>query len=252
MKFDGIKRSGPDLQIEDSIESLCNRYGIGPIDAIKLWTVLTRRQWMKRFLAHVELFKQSLDIPGDIADLGVFHGASLMTWANLLECYSVGSRTKIVYGFDNWKGFTAPSPQDGVDPDYVNKSEGGFSPGTEAKEQLLSAINIFDSDRFVSWKQRVRLIEGDIQNTVPAFISENIGVRLSLVHFDCDLYEPTKVALEYIWPRVSRGGVVIFDEYAIHDWAGETKAVDEYFQAMELKLKCLPWTNSPAAYLIKP
>ena len=28
-----------------------------------------------------------------------------MTWANLLETYSIGNRTKIVYGFDNWKGF---------------------------------------------------------------------------------------------------------------------------------------------------
>jgi hypothetical protein len=41
----------------------------------------------------------------DIAELGMFRGLGLMTWANLLESYCIGDRTKIVYGFDNWKGF---------------------------------------------------------------------------------------------------------------------------------------------------
>jgi hypothetical protein len=55
------------------------------------------------------------------------------------------------------------------------------------------------------------------------FLGENPGVRFSLVHFDCDLYRPTKAALAAIWPRVARGGVLIFDEYAIPAWGGRER-----------------------------
>ena len=99
----------------------------------------------------------------------------------------------------------------------------------------------------------MKLIDGDIAETVPRFLEENPGVRFSFVNFDCDLYEPTKRALDVIWPRVSRGGVVLFDEYAIKDWPGETKAVDEFLeQHPGLRVQTLPWTNLPAGYLIKP
>ena len=81
---------------------------------------------------------------------------------------------------------------------------------------------------------------------------ENPGVRFSLIHFDCDLYEPTKAALNFLWSRVSRGGVLIFDEYSIKDWPGETKAVDEFLESNKgLQLKTFDWTNTPGAYLIK-
>ena len=76
--------------------------------------MLARRQALKRFLAHVELFKMTLDVPGDVAEFGVFRGFGLFTWANLLESYCIGDRTKVVYGFDNWQGFTGFSEQDSV------------------------------------------------------------------------------------------------------------------------------------------
>jgi hypothetical protein len=174
-----------------------------------------------------------------------------MSWANLLEAYGVGDRTKVVFGFDNWAGFTGFSPEDGATRAAAHKAVGGFNPAPFKKE-LLDAIALFDQDRFVPWKARVKLIDGQIEQTVPHFLKENPGVRFSLVHFDCDLYAPTKAALAAIWPRVSRGGVVIFDEYSIHDWPGETQAVDEFLATVpRAKLKKFPWTNAPAAYLVK-
>ena len=141
--------------------------------------------------------------------------------------------------------------RDGKIVDSVQKKVGGFSPANYFKE-LKSAIRIFDEDRFIPWKDRVKLIKGNIEETAPAFIKENPGARFSLVHFDCDLYEPTKVALECFWPRLSHGGCMLFDEYSIHEWPGETRAVDEYFaDKSNIKIKTLTWTNAPAAYLIK-
>lgn len=250
-KFDGFKKYGIDLDIEKKITEHCNRFGIGPLDAVKLFPVLARRQWLKRFLAHAELFKLVLDVPGDIIELGVFRSLGLMTWANLLESYCIGDRTKIVYGFDNWRGFSRLSPEDGRAVNAVQKFAGGFSPKGYFDE-LKNAISIFDSDRFVSHKPRIKLVVGNIEKTVPKFIKENPGIRLSIVHFDCDLYKPTKVALESLWPVLSKGGIMLFDEYSIHEWPGETKAVGEFFaNKPKVRIRKLPWTNAPAGYVIK-
>jgi hypothetical protein len=254
-KFDeqsGAKLYGSDAQTERRIVEHCERFGIGPNDAVKLFPVLARRQNLKRFLAHTNLFQQTLSVPGDIAELGVYRGLGLMTWANLLEAFCLGDRTKTVFGFDNWTGFTQFSTEDGAEKKESGKTVGGFDPA-DFKRELLNAIEIYDNDRFVPWKPRIKLIDGDITQSVPSFLKENPGVRFSLVHFDCDLYEPTHAALNAIWPKVARGGVVIFDEYGIHDWPGETAAVDQFLaDKPNLQLRTFDWTNAPAAWLVKP
>lgn len=249
--FDGFKKNQIDSGIEEALITHLEHYQISSLDCIKLFPVLARRQWLKRFLAHVELFKLTLDVPGDIAELGVFRGLGLMTWANLLEAYCIGDRTKVVFGFDNWEGFTKFDKEDGKLNDESNKIVGGFDP-SGFKHELLDAIKIFDGDRFIPQKPRIKLVDGAIETSVPSFLSDNPGVRFSLVHFDCDLYKPTKVALENLWPRVSRGGLLLFDEYSIHNWPGETQAVDEFLENKpNLVLKTLSWNNVPAAYLVK-
>ncbi len=249
MEFDGFKKNEVDNWIEGKLAHHLHTHNIEPLDAVKLFPVLARRQWLKRFLSHVELFKQTLDVPGDIVELGVFRGLGLMTWANLLECYCIGNRTKIVYGFDNFSGIKKLSIEDGREYGYVQKYKGGFSP-ERYYEEIKDAIAIFDEDRFIKWKDRVKLVVGNIDQTIPHFINDNPGIRFSLIHFDCDMYEPTKVALECLYPLLSVGGIALFDEYAIHEWAGETKAVDEYFKG-KVKIRTLSWTNAPAGYIVK-
>jgi hypothetical protein len=125
--FDGCKKTGPDVEIESNIEAHIDKYNITSLDVLKLFPVLARRQWLKRFLAHIELFQKTLNVPGDIAELGVFRGLGLMTWASLLEAYCVGDRTKTVYCFDNWLGFTKFDGQDGRTNEQAHKTLGGFN-----------------------------------------------------------------------------------------------------------------------------
>ena len=105
-KKTGFKISGTDAEIEKALREHCAKFNIEPYDAVFLFPVLIRRQNLKRFLAHSQLFLKTLGLPGDIAELGVYRGLGLMTWANLLESYCIGDRTKTVFGFDNWAGFS--------------------------------------------------------------------------------------------------------------------------------------------------
>ena len=231
---DGFKKAEHDVEIERRIAQHCEKYGIDALTANKHFPVLGRRQALKRYQAHADLFKATLDLPGDIAEFGVYRGLGLFTWANLLETYCIGDRTKTVWGFEDWEGF------------------GDFRPGI-FRQEVLDAIAIFDADRFVPWKPRIKLIDGHIEDTVPQFVLDNQGVRFSLIHLDCDLHAPTKVVLDELWDRVVRGGIVIFDEYGIPDWPGETAAVDEWLAKKPgLRLQTLQWTNTPGAFLCKP
>lgn len=250
-EFDGFGKTITDVEIEQLIEVHCEKHDLSPLDAAKHWMVLGRRQWIKRFLAHSEFFNRTIDIPGDIAELGVFRGMGLFTWANLLESYCIGNRTKVVWGFDNWEGFTDFSVEDGIIENDVHKSIGDFSPKNHYQE-LLDAIKLFDKDRFIPQKPRIKLVKGPLENTAKQFVENNLGVRFSLIHFDCDLYAPTKAALNAFWPILSRGGIMLFDEYGISQWPGETKAVDEFFaDKLNVQIQTLNWTNAPAGFIIK-
>ena len=64
---------------------------------------------------------------------------------------------------------------------------------------------------------------------MPRFIENNPGLRTSLLHFDCDLSKPTLVSLKHFFPLVVSGGVILFDEYGIRPWGGESEAMDQFF-----------------------
>ena len=71
-----------------------------------------------------------------------------------------------------------------------------------------------------------------------------------MLNLDLDTYEGTKHALQNFFPLVSKGGVVIFDEYGSRGW-GESEAIDEFFKDTKYKIKKTAFGYKPTAYLIK-
>ena len=84
-------------------------------------------------------------------------------------------------------------------------------------------------------------MRGDVCDTIPRFVEQNPHLLVSLLFLDLDLYEPTKVALEHLLPRVPKGGVVAFDELDNPQWPGETLALLEAVGAGSLRLRRFEW-----------
>jgi hypothetical protein len=248
--FDGRKNFAADDNVEAMLEKHFDKYNISRREIWRNFQIYTRRVFLKRFLAHYELYQRIFNLPGDIVELGVYRGASLMSWANFMEIRNMGDRHRKVVGFDNFKGFGTLEDKDGREDISVGKKAGGFN-SDEFEDQLLDAIRIFDADRFIPYKPRIHLVKGNIEETVPEYVNEHPGMRIALLHFDADLYRPTLVALEYLWPLVVSGGIVAFDEYAIPPWEGESKAVDEFFADKKVKLQRFDWTSNPGAFIVK-
>lgn len=248
--FDGRVNWKADDEIEMLLDQHFEKFNISPLEVSKNFPIYTRRLFMKKFLAHYELFCKTIALPGDIVELGVFRGATLMEWANFIEIRNMGDRQKQVFGFDNFAGFTEISEKDGKVSDDLKKTIGGFD-SSMFEAPLEDAISIYDKDRFIPYKARVKLVKGNIEETVPKFVEDNPGLRISLLHFDADMYTPTKIGLEYFYPLVIKGGVILFDEYGIRPWGGESNAVDEYFADKDVEIKRFDWCSNPGGYIIK-
>jgi len=217
------------------------------------WPAYTKRVLITRFLAHYELFKMTTDLPGSIVELGVSRGISFFSFHKFLEVFCPCDTTKKVFGFDSFEGLTDFSDKDGhsTTDSFSDKREGGWS-AEDAEAEIFSLAGLYNNDNILA-KERCRLIKGRIQDTLPTFLKETPGIRLSLLHFDLDLYEPTRFALENLWDLVVPGGVVVFDEYGLPPWGGEATAFDEFCRGRGLRVsvKKFPWCVTPTGYVVK-
>ena len=66
---------------------------------------------------------------------------------------------------------------------------------------------------------------------------------------DLDLEEPTYKTLCNLWDKVSKGGVIIFDEYGYHKWS-ESKGVDRFIEEKGLEIISLDY-YCPTAFIKK-
>ena len=78
----------------------------------------------------------------------------------------------------------------------------------------------------------MELVRGDATLTIPEYLKTNRHLIISLLFLDFDLYEPTKIALEYFLDRVPKGGIIAFDEINNENWPGETEALFNQFSSL--------------------
>jgi hypothetical protein len=239
-----------DREYWTKLDQLFESRGYKSKSILRNWPAYVMRRDIRRFLSHYELFKKTVDLPGCIIDLGVYKGASLFTWSNLLEIFCANDRSKKVFGFDHFQGLQNFNIKDGAFDAAADKLEGGFS---SDEEDLRILQYLHSIDNHTPGSQRVELVVGDIKETLPIFLKDNPGLRISFLHFDFDIYEPTKFALEQLYPLVVKGGVVCFDEYGLMPWEGESAAVDEYLAGLNEKPTILKhsFTQMPHGYMVK-
>ena len=124
----------------------------------------------------------------------------------------------------------------GTDPDY--KIPGAMN---DTSYQLVQGkLKLFGLNN-------VELIQGFFEQTFPHFSS----LVLSFVHLDCDAYQAYKECLEFIYPRLSPGGVILFDEYNDPPWPGCNKAVDEFLAGKPEQLESITKDNRIKYFFVK-
>ena len=199
-----------------------------------------------KLLARSLLFEEVKNLPGDIVECGVFKGSGLLTFLKLKRYFCPNTYKKVI-GFD---AFDTKVLIDGLH-DNIDKQtmislfkDRGFQHDQSFKELLEKKILSYGFQ-----EHEFNLIKGDISFTAQDVVNKNPGFKISLLYFDLDLEEPTYDALCALWDRVSKNGLVVFDEYAYSKWS-ESKGVDKFFKDKNVDIVSLNYI-CPTAYVKK-
>lgn len=141
-------------------------------------------------------------VPGAIAECGVYCGSTLRMMAK-------AAPRRRCYGFDTFEGL----------PAAMWSKEEVHAPGDFA-DTSFEAVTVALADC-----PNVQLVRGEFPASTGRVPLD--GETFGFVHLDFDFYESTRAALDWLIPRMSPGGVIVFDDYEWHRCPGVKRAIDE-------------------------
>lgn len=171
-------------------------------DFVSLFNSVQHRTAIKEDRAFMlyQFARHTRSIPGDVAQLGVWKGGSSKIIARALS----GTNKNLVL-FDTFEGLPV--------------KENSFSDGrTEFRDTSLQDVQTFLKG------EKVTFAQGFFPDTATPYKDSNF----SFVYLDADLEESTKAGLDFFYPRLSVGGVIVCDDYGSHYWPGVKKSIDAF------------------------
>ena len=205
----------------------------GPTDLLHDFPVYVGAVNLARFLSFADVYREVLDVAGDIADVGTYRGASMLTFAKLIATFEPLSATQ-VHGFDWFRGMT---PGEGDDPGQAGK----YVADQARLERLIELQGLGGI---------CELHDLDLTTQLDAFMTERPWLRFKLVFLDCGIREVLESSLEHLWPRLVPGGALILDHFGGSASPSEADVVSSFTGGASVRR--IPYTRSPSAYLIKP
>jgi len=161
-------------------------------------------------------------VPGAFAELGVYKGES----AKILHLMDT-SRTFHLY--DTFEGFYEEDLKNetGEAATYTTRSFADTS--MESVRRYIGGNEniVFHPGRFQESTVDSRQSSGAPTLTPSPNWGRDGEGAVALVNLDVDLYNPTKAGLEYFYPLLSPGGIIIIHDYN-YKWPGIKKAVNEF------------------------
>jgi O-methyltransferase len=158
-----------------------------------------------RRYALAQLVRQTAKVPGDILEVGVYRGGTGCLMA--LTASRIGSKAT-VFLCDTYEGVVKAGVND---PGWKN---GEFrNSSVEIVEELIKSTGVVNA----------KILCGTFPEQTGAELADR---KFSLCHIDVDVYQSAKDVYEWVWPKLSVGGVVVFDDYGFRGTPGVTKVVD--------------------------
>ena len=170
------------------------------------------------FWFQVERLKNT-KVQGSFAELGVYKGDS----AKVLHLMDP---TREFHLFDTFEGFQQK------DLEIETGKAATYTPHNFADTSIERVKQKLVSDKFIFHK-----------GYFPETTNDTVNEKFALVNMDVDLYNPTKAGLEFFYPRLSPGGVIIVHDYN-PDWPGIMKAVDNFAKTISIPIVPLNDTDS--------
>jgi O-methyltransferase len=186
------------------------------VQAVRPWTLTGP----ERIYALIQALRYitAHNIPGAIVECGVWKGGSMAAAARTL--LQAGDVSRDLYLFDTFTGMSEPTVKDfdysGVHANEVMRTD----PSYRCEAPLVEVQQVLYATGYP--REKIHFVKGKVEDTVPGSAPE----RIALLRLDTDWYESTKHELLHLYPRLSKAGVIIIDDYG--HWRGSRQATDEY------------------------
>ena len=188
-----------------------------------------------KMLAYYELYKIASKIKGDFVLGGIFRGISTVEFSTFINLFENSLKQKLIV-FDEFKKF--PKNNNDLKSLTVIKQMG-------EKGITKSQLALVLKNKKI---KNVELIKGKITKTVSDYVSSHPKLKISLLNMDVDIYDRELISLKILYPFVTKGGVIILNDYGVFDY--ETKIMNKFFKNENLKIEKLSFSKTPS-YIIK-
>ena len=154
-----------------------------------------------------QLVAQTARLSGALLEVGVWRGGSGALFAKRARLSGIADT---VYLCDTFAGVVKTGEKD--TPRYFD----GEHADTSAKtvEEVLAKLNV----------DNVKILTGIFPDETSTLISES---TFRFCHVDVDVYQSAKDTVEWLWPKLVVGGIVVFDDYGFKGCDGVRKFVNE-------------------------
>lgn len=182
------------------------------------WKTFRRAQ---RALILGQYFDYALSVPGSKAECGVLHGFSALFTNKIAQMRDKSWTGEHYHLIDSFEGLSEPEFKDAIfsgnKPPVASHKAGHFAtPLTKVQNNLKSFPNLKFNK---GW--------------IPEIFLSLPEDEWSYVHIDVDLYRPTLTSLEYFFPRMAEGGVIINDDYSSPLFPGGGRGWIEFFDRVK-------------------
>ena len=159
------------------------------------------------------------NIAGNLAELGVYKGNS----AAVLAYYGYRNN-RTCYLFDTYSGF---------DQRDLNGIDASVDSGIFSNTSIEGVLGVIGQP----YCDACEIIQGYFPKSVPDNLADQ---KFAVVSMDCDLYQPTKAAFDWFYPRMDDGAIFLLHDYSSGIWPGATQAIDEFCTETSQHLILLP------------
>jgi len=183
------------------------------------------------YLRNLALAQDFSNVPGAVVECGVWRGGMSAGMATVL---GAGREYHL---FDSFEGLPPAKEIDGQSAIawQADKNSPSYYDNCAAEEsEAAAAMKMSGASRF-------ELHKGWFDKTIPLWSAN--ATPIAVLRLDCDWYESMKVCLSHLMPKVTRGGLIIVDDY--YTWDGCTTAVHEYLAALRKPLRMRQFLNGP-------
>ena len=189
-----------------------------------------------KLIAHYELFKKIAHLDGSILKCGITAEEGFTRFSMFKEMAGTNIQQKMI-------AFEKHQP---LFEEEVN-DEGTIT--LKVKGSKISSEQIHETLSKNAVNEDIQFVPGAVCEMIPQYLMENPELKIALLNIDLDDYDGTLTSLEFLYPRLMPGGILIIDNY--YKGLSEHQAVNDYFYPRKVQINNFSVNRGPH-YIIKP